>query len=108
MLPSVVKKGKGLNLQKQISLCEAHFLKNCVRISSRAHPNRNGHSGGVSTFWGTDHGGEGGIRTLDTGITPYNGLANRRLRPLGHLSSCAEPNLLLPFFGAAESAFASA
>jgi hypothetical protein len=32
-------------------------------------------------------GGEGGIRTLDTGFGPYNGLANRRLQPLGHLSA---------------------
>ena len=31
-------------------------------------------------------GGEGGIRTLGTGISPYNGLANRRIRPLCHLS----------------------
>src|SRR2546430_16066216 len=31
--------------------------------------------------------GEGGIRTPDRGISPYNGLANRRLQPLGHLSS---------------------
>ncbi len=30
-------------------------------------------------------GGERGIRTLDT-VNPYNGLANRRLQPLGHLS----------------------
>ena len=30
--------------------------------------------------------GETGIRTPDTGLTPYNGLANRRLQPLGHLS----------------------
>ena len=30
--------------------------------------------------------GEIGIRTLDTDLTPYNGLANRRLQPLGHLS----------------------
>ena len=30
-------------------------------------------------------GGEAGIRTLDTGVSPYNGLANRRLQPLGHL-----------------------
>ena len=34
-------------------------------------------------------GGEGGIRTLDTGFGPYNGLANRRLQPLGHLSGVA-------------------
>ena len=31
-------------------------------------------------------GGEGGIRTLDTGLSPYNGLANRPFRPLRHLS----------------------
>ena len=30
--------------------------------------------------------GEERIRTSDTGLSPYNGLANRRLRPLGHLS----------------------
>ena len=27
-----------------------------------------------------------GIRTLDTALRPYNGLANRRLQPLGHVS----------------------
>jgi hypothetical protein len=31
-------------------------------------------------------GGEGGIRTPDRAFKPYNGLANRRLKPLGHLS----------------------
>ena len=47
-------------------------------------------------------GGEAGIRTLGTGLSPYNGLANRRLQPLGHLtvmrtlsireaSSCGNP-----------------
>ena len=35
---------------------------------------------------GESNGGEEGIRTLDTGFSPYNGLANRRLQPLGHLS----------------------
>jgi three-Cys-motif partner protein len=33
------------------------------------------------------NGGEGGIRTLGTGVSPYNGLANRRIRPLCHLSA---------------------
>src|ERR1700733_1931485 len=32
-------------------------------------------------------GGEAGIRTLGTGVSPYNGLANRRIRPLCHLSA---------------------
>ena len=34
-------------------------------------------------------GGEGGIRTLGTGLSPYNGLANRPFRPLRHLSVSA-------------------
>jgi Phage integrase family len=33
------------------------------------------------------YGGEEGIRTLDTAFGPYNGLANRRLQPLGHLTA---------------------
>ena len=33
------------------------------------------------------NGGEGGIRTPDTGFILYNDLANRRLQPLGHLSA---------------------
>ena len=33
------------------------------------------------------NGGEAGIRTLDTVFGPYNGLANRRLQPLGHLTA---------------------
>jgi hypothetical protein len=32
-------------------------------------------------------GGEAGIRTLGTTLRSYNGLANRRLRPLGHLTA---------------------
>ena len=31
-------------------------------------------------------GGDAGIRTLDRALQPYNGLANRRLQPLGHVS----------------------
>ena len=30
--------------------------------------------------------GEGGIRTPGTGVYPYDGFANRCLKPLGHLS----------------------
>ena len=35
-------------------------------------------------------GGAGGIRTLDRALQPYNGLANRRLQPLGHSSIKAD------------------
>src|SRR5271157_4483135 len=38
-------------------------------------------------------GGEGGIRTLGTGVSPYNGLANRRIRPLCHLSGGRNQNV---------------
>jgi hypothetical protein len=37
-------------------------------------------SGGIT-------GGEAGIRTLGRGLSPYNGLANRRFRPLSHLTA---------------------
>jgi hypothetical protein len=36
------------------------------------------------------NGGAGGIRTLDRALQPYNGLANRRLQPLGHSSAVAD------------------
>jgi hypothetical protein len=39
-------------------------------------------------------GGDGGIRTLDRALQPYNGLANRRLQPLGHVSVHAENGAL--------------
>ena len=41
--------------------------------------------GGVLFF-----GGAGGIRTLDRPLQAYNGLANRRLQPLGHSSVSAD------------------
>ena len=56
---------------------------------------RPGFAGGYAKASGLRHalatlqrgdGGRGGIRTLDTNINPYNGLANRRLQPLGHSS----------------------
>lgn len=31
-------------------------------------------------------GGNGGIRTLDTGLSPYASLAGKCLQPLGHVS----------------------
>src|SRR5882724_9509649 len=36
-------------------------------------------------------GGGRGIRTLDRDLSPYNGLANRRLQPLGHPSAGEQP-----------------
>jgi hypothetical protein len=39
-------------------------------------------------------GGDGGIRTLDRALQPYNGLANRRLQPLGHVSGVESIEIL--------------
>jgi hypothetical protein len=44
-----------------------------------------------------DPGGDGGIRTLDRALQPYNGLANRRLQPLGHVSKGDKSLVLLVF-----------
>ncbi len=38
-------------------------------------------------IWASSAGGDGGIRTLDRPLQAYNGLANRRLQPLGHVSN---------------------
>jgi hypothetical protein len=40
-----------------------------------------------------NNGGERGIRTLDTGISPYASLAGKCLRPLGQLSRSANDTL---------------
>ena len=37
--------------------------------------------------------GEGGIRTPGRAMKPYDGLANRYLQPLGHLSDCSNRGL---------------
>ena len=50
-------------------------------------------AGEVVSLWlsvAGDCGGDGGIRTLDRALQPYNGLANRRLQPLGHVSNTAD------------------
>ena len=44
----------------------------------------------VAVAAGEAGGGDGGIRTLDRPLQAYNGLANRRLQPLGHVSSKAD------------------
>ena len=44
-------------------------------------------------------GGEGGIRTPGRSFGPYNGLANRRIQPLCHLSAARFQQLTtLPWF----------
>ncbi len=40
-----------------------------------------------------NNGGERGIRTLDTGLSPYASLAGKCLRPLGQLSGSANNTL---------------
>ena len=45
------------------------------------------------TVGGSGGSGEGGIRTLEAGISPPNALAGRRLQPLGHFSGRAHPSV---------------
>ncbi len=62
--------------------------------SRRSEVWRRGGDGGpdVKTInkTGQETGGEAGIRTLGRAFRPYNGLANRRLQPLGHLTADAK------------------
>src|SRR5215211_5253123 len=46
-------------------------------------------TGDSPTSKGGSFDGEGGIRTLEAGISPPNALAGRRLQPLGHFSRAA-------------------
>ncbi len=58
-------------------------------VSHREEPVEQGGSctsGHRSTPFCTNN-GEGGIRTRDTGVNPYDGLANRWFQPLTHLSN---------------------
>jgi hypothetical protein len=91
---------------KRIAFNRAHLIGNtCGRqppVRMRAIENDCLRSEVSSRLWqaffttGTDRGaamqggGAGGIRTLDRALQPYNGLANRRLQPLGHSSIGAD------------------
>src|SRR6476469_6258851 len=57
----------------------------CKRTASRAIAPK----GELALTTSEDGSGEGGIRTLEAGISPPNALAGRRLQPLGHFSKGA-------------------
>src|SRR5882762_5405141 len=59
-----------------LSLLDIRFCSAAAVLAGLAAPKRKAKAGG----------GDGGIRTLDRALQPYNGLANRRLQPLGHVS----------------------
>jgi hypothetical protein len=100
----------GITVVKQANSRESRESEGCTRAGAAAgHFLR-------SSFWaekrpfraifreihrvslhGRLHGGEGGIRTLDTGVSPYNGLANRRLQPLGHLSGACRTSAAIVY-----------
>ena len=50
------------------------------------HPRKTRMNRIIYQFVANNSGGERGIRTLDNGLSRYNALAGRPLRPLGHLS----------------------
>ena len=62
-----------------------HLCSKTLKIRPRVQFSR-GRLCACKCFNTSESGGEGGIRTLGTGVSPYNGLANRRIRPLCHLS----------------------
>ena len=61
---------------------EQRFIENGKMRAGPTKPRRTRCSG---------RNGAGGVRTLDTGLSPYAGLANRCLQPLGHRSSARRP-----------------
>src|SRR6476620_11389106 len=67
-----------------------------VGTSSASGRSSGGFMASTTNYWhherGLETGGEAGIRTLDTAFRPYNGLANRRLQPLGHLTAQGKCN----------------
>ena len=63
----------------------AHPGRHARKTTDGSAPSRNLRESRVSrTFQGKN--GEGGIRTPGAGMNPLNGLANRRFKPLSHLS----------------------
>ena len=78
------------------------FVSSAVRSLRSGFPRSNAKYGHLSRILAAAdrvspqfrlRGGEGGIRTLGTGVSPYNGLANRRIRPLCHLSGLYKEQL---------------
>ena len=67
---------------KQLDQAERERQNGCKKAGSLSNDNENG---------------EGGIRTPGRGVNPYDGLANRCLKPLGHLSERSFSNL--PYAG---------
>jgi hypothetical protein len=67
-------------------------LVGCELIGRRCwgRPKRHGEIAHDFRCLGHGDGGDGGIRTLDRALQPYNGLANRRLQPLGHVSNSVD------------------
>ena len=93
------------NGSRQASFARAYHLLKTIDLGPERNSGRGSlleFSVGLGTDLGTDAsgitdmqiinrligqaGGAGGIRTLDRALQPYNGLANRRLQPLGHSS----------------------
>ena len=69
-----------------------HLLTECVGQASESNDGNNARTCYIQLkeklgLRQRKSGGERGIRTLDRAFGPYNGLANRRLQPLGHLSA---------------------
>ncbi len=61
-------------------------IQSGARADHRCQQNRDSGTKKARLSSDDNENGEGGIRTPGTGVYPYDGLANRCLKPLGHLS----------------------
>jgi hypothetical protein len=75
---------------KKVNVPQSAAVSLRSRRSSGRHPSPVGLGWRATQSPRAKGGGAGGIRTLDRALQPYNGLANRRLQPLGHSSVVAD------------------
>src|SRR5438094_7736901 len=79
---------RAANLAAEFDHCLARSGHDLWDSTEKFAADPQAHTGNSSRCKGNvmGSGGEGGIRTPGRGFSPYNGLANRRIQPLCHLS----------------------
>ena len=87
-MPGAARAAQGLKPCPRRQSKRKYTWRPGVRMRARSGVSRGGPEAlPAPTIEKSEIGGEAGIRTLGTGFSPYNGLANRRLQPLGHLTA---------------------
>ncbi len=95
--PSLAERGRDWPLNS----AHGGKLTTRERAANPGKQSTSGRTGASVAATGPDENGEGGIRTRAAGMTPQNGLANRRFQPLSHLSrwTCRPPERAAPASG---------